>query len=96
MHDANAPFNSLYRDVQVIKRNCPQDVHLVSLDVETEVIHLGHVHRPENPEEGEARDIGVRVFAIIDGGDVRHHLPEVELLPVLDIHGLGGEGEAVG
>ena len=50
---------------------------------------------PENPEEGEARDVGV-VVALLDGGAVRHDLPQVELLPVLDVHGLGGEGEAVG
>ena len=86
---------SLYRDVNVVKRKGSQYVHLVPLDVEAEVVHLAHVQRPEDPKTGAAGNVGI-VDVLLQGGAIRHDLPNIEALPVLDLHGLGGEGEAVG
>ena len=57
-----------YRDVQFVKWNCPQDIHLISLNVKAEVIHFGHIHGPENAEEGKTHHICINVILFcLDG-----------------------------
>ena len=60
----------LYRDVQFVKWNCPQDIHLISLNIKAEVVHLGHIHGPEDAKERKTHHVCIDIIPFCLGGTV--------------------------
>ena len=76
-------------NINIIKGNGSQHIHLIALHIQTKVINLGHVQGPEHSKERKANNIGESAslcYVVIRVGS--HHLAQVEGLSICNMHGL--------